>query len=157
MKLTHWGHHIYEGVDFYIEPGFEVPEFCNMQLPPKTLRCPHEGLNFQNNKKWETLAYVYVDDWEELRKLLPENMNVDMDITFVSPWQILDRPYMLGNLTKTTNALPLFIFGVNLDLNYNRLFSMIKSTRCVRPIYVCGARDIPIPKEFKKLEIKDIN
>lgn len=151
MDTSFWGVRDYEGVRFFIEPDTELNDLCPFNKPNKSIQCPHKGLNEKTYKKWKRLLYIPEasegKSLEALQKLIPKGLEIKPELTFVYAG-FIPSPSRLSYLLSLTNALPLMIYGITLQTNYTKIFQMARSSY-IRPVYLSGSSDIPVPQDFK--------
>lgn len=158
MPITHWGCAELEGVKFFLEPWKEIDEACPYEMINPKFPCPHMNLSESNLVSWHKSAY-YDDNTLTAKRcmnLIPKDLTlVDFDLTFIHA-KYMPGKNALVKLLKLTNALPLFIYGIDGSDNMYKLLSLTK-LECPRPIYFSGQSDIPLPLNIKRFkEIKDV-
>lgn len=151
MDVSYWGVRDYEGVRFFIEPETKLSELCPFEKPSKKVPCPHRGLNENTYVEWKKLLYIpetsMTKSFEALQNLIPKGLEVKPGLTFIYAG-FLPRAERLSQLLSLTNALPLMIYGLTLKSKYDRIFQMARSSY-IRPVYLSGSPDIPVPPDFK--------
>lgn len=156
IPITHWGYAELEGVKFFFEPWKEVEEACPFELViSPSLPCPHYNLSEETLRNWD--KFVYLDDntlsAKRCLSLIPEGLTlVNNSYTLVHARYTPGRN-ALKKLLTLTNALPLFIYGIDESTNINDLLELTK-LECPRPIYFSGQSDVPIPYSIKRYKEK---
>lgn len=152
MDVSYWGVRDYEGIRFFIEPDTELNELCPFEKPSKKLLCPHKGLNENTYVEWRRLLYIPEKSegksFEVMQNLIPKGLEVRPELTFIYAG-FLPTSSRLLYLLSLTNALPLMIYGITLQSNYNRIFQIARSSY-IRPVYLSGSPEIPVPLDFKE-------
>lgn len=144
LSSTFWGHRVFEGVDFYIEPDTELPEICPFRKPPRTLPCPHRGLSAETCRKYKQRAFFVGKPDKE--KLFSKGLEVNDEMTFFHASYLNNRLFY-RNLS-CTNAIPLVIYGLTLSHNFQKAFEIARSS-LIRPVYIYGSELIPVPADFR--------
>lgn len=149
--FSYWGVRDYEGVRFYIEPDTILNELCPYEKPKKGCPCPHKGLCKETYKKWKKFCFIPEgregEGYEIVQRMFPKGLEVRPELTFVNA-NFIPSPMRFYKLMTLTNAVPLVIYGINLRHDYTRIFNMVRGS-LVRPIYLCGNKDIPVPIDLK--------
>lgn len=147
IQTDHWGLHELDGVKFFLEPNMDN-DVCPFGFP-RGLPCPHMGLGEYNYKKWHKSAYV-VDETltsNKCQKLIPNSLETVQGLTFLHA-RYLPRKERLLQMLNMTNALPLFIYGIDERINFWDLLTFVQMDP-VRPIYFSGNSYVPVPKNIK--------
>lgn len=145
LGLTFWGMREYDGVRFYIEPETDLPEICPFKKPRKSTPCPHRGLCVDNYVKWQPRLFRVGNP--DLVELFPKGLDISQEYTFINAGYMPPK-VRLEKLLDITNAVPLVIYGLKSSHNYRKVFEMARSSY-IRPVYIFGAGDIPVPEDFK--------
>lgn len=147
FNISYWGVRDYEGVRFYIEPDTKLNELCPYEKPSRNVPCPHKGLNENTYKNWRKFLYVPGEGFETLKSLIPEGLEIKPELTFIHA-SFIPSPMRFQKLLSLTNALPLMIYGLTIQHDYSKIFQMVRSS-LIRPVYISGSKDIPVPQDFK--------
>lgn len=152
VTINHWGKHNFEGMDFYLEPETIQDELCPFTCRLNMPLCPHLGLNEKTYRKWHRVAYVQDETLKANRclKMIPKGLTIrDEGLVFVHSKFMPTKPRLL-KLLEITNALPLFIYGIDINTDLEKLL-VLAELRMPRPIYFSGDPYVPFPAEYKRL------
>lgn len=159
IPITHWGYVDVEGVRFFVEP--ETYKEMDKKIIPFEMihpnrHCPHVNLN-ESNYIEHPYKYVYLDDdslsVKKCLNIIPEGvMLADRNYTFIHA-KYSPGPGVLIKYLNLTNAIPLFIYGIDCNVNLSRLFSLTRMD-CPRPLFFSGSSDVPIPSYIKRIKEK---
>lgn len=155
IPITHWGYAELEGVKFILEPWKEQDEACPFEMIYPKNPCPHMGLSEKNIVKWKKVAYLDDDTLSAKRclKLIPKGINlVNTEYTLIHS-KYLPSKLTLKKYLTYTNAIPLFIYGIDSGADMSKLLSLI-NLECPRPIYFSGKSDIPLPTKIIRYKEK---
>lgn len=147
-----WGVHELEGVVFYLEPDTIDDELCPYGMIAGVGKCPHKGLSKETAVDWEKFAYVPDPSLraDKCLELIPEGLNIGNKYETFIHAKYLPPKKILLDLLKRTNALPLFIYGIDMNVNINDLLTLTQLP-CPRPIYFSGDPFVPVPTFIKRL------
>lgn len=149
IQTDHWGLHELDGVRFFLEPNMD-----SRSLPfsfPKELPCPHINLGKDTYKKWHKAAYI-IDETltsEKCQRLIPDGLEVVPGLTFLHA-KYLPRKERMLQMMNMTNALPLFIYGIDQNINFWDLLVYARMDP-IRPIYFSGSQYVPVPRDVELL------
>ena len=155
LPITHWGYAELEGVKFFLEPWNEPEEACPFEMIYPKNPCPHMNLSEENLVNWDRVAYLDDDSLSAKRclELIPKNLRlVNSEYTLIHAKYLPPRLTLKKYLTLT-NAIPLFIYGIDGDDDINKLLSLT-TLECPRPIYFSGKSDIPLPTKITRYKEK---
>ena len=149
IQADYWGYYDYEGISFYIEPDSVLDKLCPFKKPDKKIPCPHSGLCESNRVNWKKKLFVPDETLtiNKLEKLIPKGLQVRQSLTFCHAAYLPPKPRLI-QLLSCTNALPLMIYGLDLNMNYDRVFQIGRASM-LRPVYISGDPDIPVPSDYK--------
>lgn len=150
--ITHWGKFNFEGMDFYLEPESMDDELCPFTCKLNMPLCPHLGLNETNFKEWHKVAYIKDETLKVKRclEMIPSSLKIrDEGLVFLHSKFMPPKPRLLNILTLT-NALPVFIYGIDMNTDINKLL-VLTELMMPRPIYFSGDPYVPFPAEIQRL------
>lgn len=152
VTINCWGKHTFEGMDFYLEPENVTDELCPFTCKLNMPLCPHSGLNKSTCPNWEKVAYIRDETLKVNRclEMIPEGLTIrDEGLVFVHSKYMPPKPRLL-TLLGLTNALPLFIYGIDINTDIEKLL-VLTHLMMPRPIYFSGDPYIPFPIDIKRL------
>lgn len=155
IQADHWGVFDYEGIKFYLEPDSKLGFLCPFKKPQRKLECPHHGLNEQTTVNWKKTLFIPDESLtvKKLQELIPEGLIVKPNLTFCHAAYLPNKQKLI-QLLSMTNALPLMIYGLSLNMDFEKVFTVGRASMC-RPVYISGSPNIPVPLDYKEENYDD--
>ena len=149
MKAKHWGWNYVDGVEFFLEEGYRLPEFCPFTALP-SVRCPHKT-------KGKPIPYSEPElCFSEEPYLYPENVTVERSKVRYTGTSCL---LLIKKMMAETNYVPILIEGVRLDsqlMNFlDSLYNEIMMSG--RGVVMTGDSNIPYPTFVRRINVRKMD
>jgi hypothetical protein len=149
MKARHWGWNYVDGVEFFLEEGYKLPEFCPFDKMP-SVRCPHRT-------KGQPIPYAEPElCFSEQAYVYPENVKVETSKVRYTGMTCLP---LIRKMMGETNYVPILIEGVRLDNQLLNFLDCLYNEMMMsgRGVVMTGDSNIPYPTFVRRINVRKMD